>query len=287
MERNTLERFFTGKNFVIPTYQRDYAWTHDNIDDLFNDITETIETNTSHYIGTFILSRKPAEDTYRVVDGQQRLTTLTMLLNAIVNLLPDEQRIIYRDKFIQDVKKKRWRLELADYNRTFFEGLLGSTAPTPDSKSQKLLQLAYEYIKRRILEIQKHNDGALEKYLDGVKQLEVMEFIEIDEGKAIRIFQTVNDRGRPLAIVEKAKALLIYYSNRFLNGDHDNLINTAFGAIFRNFSAIKEIAEADGTRIPLLSQAGFTEDSVMRYHFLSFPNNYYDFKPTTDYVLEN
>jgi hypothetical protein len=286
MERNTLERFFTGKNFVIPTYQRDYAWTHDNIDDLFNDITETIETNTSHYIGTFILSRKPAEDTYRVVDGQQRLTTLTMLLNAIVNLLPDEQRIIYRDKFIQDVKKKRWRLELADYNRTFFEGLLGSTAPTPDSKSQKLLQLAYEYIKRRILEIQKHNDGALEKYLDGVKQLEVMEFIEIDEGKAIRIFQTVNDRGRPLAIVEKAKALLIYYSNRFLNGDHDNLINTAFGAIFRNFSAIKEIAEAAGTRIPLLSQAGFTEDSVMRYHFLSFPNNYYDFKPTTDYVLD-
>ncbi|MCL5769837.1 MAG: DUF262 domain-containing HNH endonuclease family protein [Planctomycetes bacterium] len=286
MERNTLEKFFTGKSFVIPTYQRDYAWTKQNIDDLLDDIAETIETNTSHYIGTFILSRKPAEDTYSVVDGQQRLTTLTMLLNTLVNQLPSEQRIIYRNTFIQDVTKKRWRLELADYNRTFFAELLESKVPVPDSKSQKLLKDAYEYIGGRILEIQKRNDGALEAYLVGVKQLEVMEFIESDEGKAIRIFQTVNDRGRPLAVVEKTKALLIYYSNRFLAGKHDNLINESFGNIFRVFTALKDITEADDTRVPLLSSANFTEDSVMRYHFLSFPNDYYDFKPTTDYVLD-
>lgn len=40
MERNTLEKFFTGKHFVIPSYQRDYAWTQQNIDDLLNDIPE-------------------------------------------------------------------------------------------------------------------------------------------------------------------------------------------------------------------------------------------------------
>jgi hypothetical protein len=285
MERNTLEKFFTGKNFVIPKYQRDYAWTRENIDDLLDDIAETIETQTSHYIGTFILSRRPGEDTYFVVDGQQRLTTLTMLLNAIVGLLPSDQQIINRDKFIQDAKKKRWRLELADHNRKFLEGLLQGSDAKPESKSQKLLHDAYEYIKQYVGAKRAGGDGKLEAYLEGVNQLEVMEFIETDEGKAIRIFQTVNDRGRPLTIVEKTKALLIYYSNRFLSSRQDGMINEAFGKIFRNFLALKEIANAEHTRIGLLSQASFTEDSVMRYHFLSFRNGYYDYKPTMDYVL--
>ena len=73
---NTLEKFFTGKYFKIPAYQRDYAWSIDNIDDLFEDIIESIETNTAHYIGTFILSQKDGEESYYVVDGQQRLKTL-------------------------------------------------------------------------------------------------------------------------------------------------------------------------------------------------------------------
>lgn len=286
MERNTLEKFFTGKFFLVPSYQRDYAWTQQNIDDLLNDIAETIETKTSHYIGTFILSRVQGDSIYHVVDGQQRLTTLTMILNAVVQLMPREQQIIYRNAFIQDVAKKRWRLELAEYNRAFFADLLEGESPEPETKSQRLLREAYHYIAGRVTEVHKHDGGTIDTYLESLKQLEVMEFIEADEGKAIRIFQTVNDRGRPLAVVEKAKSLLIYYSNRFLSGERDTAINAAFGSIFHDFSKVKEIAEADDTRIDLLALTGFTEDSVMRYHFLSFPNEFYDFKPSTDYVLD-
>ncbi len=57
MNKTTLENFFSAKFFKIPTYQRDYAWEVGNIDDLFNDITESLETKTSHYVGTFILSK--------------------------------------------------------------------------------------------------------------------------------------------------------------------------------------------------------------------------------------
>ncbi|MCB0392844.1 MAG: DUF262 domain-containing protein, partial [Bdellovibrionales bacterium] len=49
----TLEHFFTGKFFKIPNYQRDYSWEVENIDDLIDDIIESIETSTNHYIGTF------------------------------------------------------------------------------------------------------------------------------------------------------------------------------------------------------------------------------------------
>ncbi|WP_082007630.1 DUF262 domain-containing protein [Tepidimonas taiwanensis] len=56
MSTLTLENFFTGKTFVIPSYQRDYAWTERNVDDLFGDVEEAIEVGGNHYLGTFILS---------------------------------------------------------------------------------------------------------------------------------------------------------------------------------------------------------------------------------------
>lgn len=286
MERYTLEKFFTGKTFIIPSYQRDYAWTRDNVDDLLNDIAETIETNTSHYIGTFILSKAPSGDTYSIVDGQQRLTTLTLILNAIVKLLPQEQQIIWRNMFIQDLAKKTWRLTPAAYNHGFLISLLDGHSDSPISRSQKLLLDANTYINEYVQELHKAKPNGLEAYLHGMKHLEVMEFVEGDEGKAIRMFQTVNDRGRPLAVIEKAKSLLIYYSNRFLDGQFDKLINDSFGEIFRDFSQIKEIGEAEETKIDLLASSSFTEDSVLRYHFLSFENDYYDFKPNTDYILD-
>ena len=83
----TLEVFFTGKFFRIPSYQRDYAWDTGNVDDLLDDIIEAIETITTHYIGTFILSKTSHPSVYNVVDGQQRLTTLIMLFNVAIREL--------------------------------------------------------------------------------------------------------------------------------------------------------------------------------------------------------
>ncbi len=54
---NTLpmQAFLAGKSFIIPTYQRDYAWTIDEVRDLFDDVQEVLDTNTSHYLGTIVL----------------------------------------------------------------------------------------------------------------------------------------------------------------------------------------------------------------------------------------
>ncbi len=287
MERNTLEKFFTGKLFVVPAYQRDYAWTQDNVDDLLTDILESIQTKTSHYIGTFILSRASEENVYKVVDGQQRLTTLTMVLNAVISHLGPEQKIIHSNAFLKDLSTGQSKLSLAEYNRSFFASLLVGPSSVPVSKSQRLLKSANDYIDKHIRAIKDLGVGVLDRYLTILKSLEVMEFIEPDEGKAIRIFQTINDRGRPLSLIEKTKSLLIYYSNRFLGGQHDVMVNDAFGEMFRGFARLKEIGESTHTRIDLISQSGFTEDSLLRYHFLSYPNPYYDFKPTLDYVLDS
>lgn len=55
MSTKTLQIFFSGKSLIVPNYQRDYAWKKDNVDDLFDDIEETLGADGSHYLGTFIL----------------------------------------------------------------------------------------------------------------------------------------------------------------------------------------------------------------------------------------
>ncbi|WP_176328915.1 DUF262 domain-containing protein [Burkholderia vietnamiensis] len=89
MSKQTIETFFAGKNLVVPSYQRDYAWRERNIKELFADIEEALDVG-GHYLGTFILSQKAPGEAVFVVDGQQRLTTLTMLLGALIDALEDQ-----------------------------------------------------------------------------------------------------------------------------------------------------------------------------------------------------
>lgn len=278
---NTLEHFFTGKFFKIPNYQRDFAWETDNIDDLIDDIIEAIETSTSHYVGTFILAKTTEKEVFNVVDGQQRLTSLTMLLSIAIRYLANpNQTIILEDKFI--LSGNQQKLQLLNDNHSFFEDIIKGKKPTPQTKSQTLLTKAYHHIESRIKNL-KTNPSLSNSFLDSINKLEVMEFIENDDGKAIRIFQTVNDRGKPLSNMDKAKSLLIYYSNRFLMGQLDDYINQKFGEIFHHFNTIK--TNGEGFSIDIINQKRFSEDSIMRYHFLAYADDLYDYKATENYVL--
>ena len=280
---DTLEIFFTGKYFRIPNYQRDYTWDVSNVDDLIDDVIESIETETNHYIGTFILSRVGDEKVFNVVDGQQRLTTLIMLINeSLLQLGTEREQTIYGDKFVRS--DQEWRLLLLNDNSKFFQSLLDGGDPTAETNSQKKLNSAYDRIRTRVAEL-RANGGVATEFIQSIKNLEIMQFTESDDGKAIRMFQTVNDRGKPLSNVEKAKSLLIYYSNRYLDGELDDSINERFGEIFHFYTDIKTKGQENGVEV--ISAARFSEDSVMRYHFLAFAEDLYDYSATENYVLDN
>ena len=109
MPTQTLEQFLSGKAFAIPSYQRDYAWETRNIDELWEDIAESVESQSSHYLGTFILSRGTSDGRYNLVDGQQRLTTVTMLANALVeHLLESEGRRSYFEYLLLVPQRELW-----------------------------------------------------------------------------------------------------------------------------------------------------------------------------------
>lgn len=286
MSTTTIEKFFTGKSLVIPSYQRDYAWKIKNVNELFNDIDEAIEGPGGHYLGTFILSQKNGDRTepVHVVDGQQRLTTLTMLLHASIDAVEDEGiRQYYRNTFIHHpVTGLKFRV--LGQNEVFFREVLNNKTPEPLTDGQERLLKVYEWIRQRILTML-NRDGQvrIQQWLRGISELQVLEFIETDEGKAIRMFQSVNDRGVQLGKMDILKSLLVYYSNRYLEGRLDNHVAEKFGAAFRSFNRIKRLAREPGYQVKHINRESFTEDDVLRYHYFAFDDAAFGSSAGADY----
>ncbi len=77
------------KNFIIPVYQRDYAWKKENCQKLWDDIKELCDEKTkTHFLGTIVtISYTETPNTYSVIDGQQRLATISILLIALLHYI--------------------------------------------------------------------------------------------------------------------------------------------------------------------------------------------------------
>lgn len=271
-----IKDFFNGRFFEIPKYQRGFAWEVQNIRELFDDIIESIESSSNHYIGTIVLSKAEDDDEkFYVVDGQQRITTITLIISALIKKLSQNDQVYFERFYIKE--DNRYRLMPLNRDRFFFTDLLDNRLGDSQNKSQRFLKEAFEEISFKIDQIEDKL-----KFLKSVEKLEVMEFIENSEGDAIRIFQTVNDRGKPLSNMEKAKSLLIYFSNKYLDKKLDNEINNSFSDIFEIYDDIKHLGE--NLNITLIKNKEFNEDNLMRYHFVTYSNENYD--PTASYVLQ-
>src|SRR5207248_9860789 len=91
-ERNIGEIFSDLYQFEIPPYQRPYAWEEEQARELLNDLLDAMDNRDSsgglYYLGSIVLEL-PTEAQARVIDGQQRLTTLTILLSVLRDLTTD------------------------------------------------------------------------------------------------------------------------------------------------------------------------------------------------------
>jgi len=277
----TIEKFFIGKILNIPEYQRSYAWEKQNVRDLIEDINESLETNSSHYIGTVVLAKTEVQDNYNIVDGQQRLTTILMIMNVLILRLKDKEDVdYYKRLYIFDRNYEKYKLTPLSRDKNYFFSLLEeSVIDEPKSRSQRYLTEVYEEIKNTVDDIIVNK----KQFLRAIENLQILEFIENDEGDAIRIFQTVNDRGKDLTRMDKIKSLLFYFSNKHLNKKYDHTINETFGEIFELYDNIKLTGEKQG--INIIASKQFNEDDILRYHHITFSNESYD--PTVLQVMDN
>lgn len=279
MATTKITDLFNDKYFEIPRYQRGYAWEKQHIRELFDDIKEAIDSNSSHYIGTVVLSKCATDSKkFYVVDGQQRLTTITLLIAQLLHKIQDDETRIYQ-KMHYIKKGSQYSLKPLERDVQLFQHLLdGDMSVTPQNKSQRFLIEAVEEMKFQIANLKDP-----EQFLDAIGNLEIMEFIENSEGDAIRIFQTVNDRGKSLSNMEKIKSLLIYFSNKYLDKKYDDSINAVFSDIFELYDSIKYNG-GDRIGINLIKRQNFTEDNILSYHYVTYFSDNYE--PSAEYVLK-
>jgi uncharacterized protein with ParB-like and HNH nuclease domain len=95
MELKLLTHFFNNKVYTIPDYQRGYSWHPKNVTDLLTDVSNAIRLNKPHYMGTINLHPQNEKikvgvnnfTNYHVVDGQQRFTTLILIISYLLREL--------------------------------------------------------------------------------------------------------------------------------------------------------------------------------------------------------
>ncbi len=279
-QKPTIEKFLIGKILIIPEYQRSYSWEKQQVRDLIEDINESIETKTDHYIGTVVLAKTDKQDFYNIVDGQQRLTTILMILNVLILRLKDKEDIdYYKRLYIFDKNHETYKITPLSRDIEYFIQLLNEEKNlTPKNRSQRYLAEVYEEIEN-IVEIIDNK----KQFLIAVEKLQILEFIEENEGDAIRIFLTVNDRGKELTRMDKMKSLLFYFSNKYLEKKYDHIINDTFGEIFELYDNIKLTGEKQN--IDTIASKRFNEDDILRYHHICFSNESYD--PTASQIMDN
>ncbi len=129
-----------------------------------------------------------------------------------------------------------------------------------DTESKQNL---FEVLKVILDKVSKLNKEEVNERLEALLEMVLMRLEESDPGRAIRTFQSVNDRGVPLLLLDKLKSLLIYYSNTFCDGKRglDQFINDHFGEIFKIFAKIKK-----SNHIFSVGGPKFDEGDIFRYH---------------------
>ncbi len=208
---------YESEQFSIPAYQRRYAWNNKQVLELFEDIDSLNEKDT-HFLGTILLLTEPHKagiNVLEVVDGQQRIISLSLLLRAIKEKFieleeKDAANKIDNYLFCQDIKRKRRNkvvlgdLDEPDYSKIF------DAQNLEEVKNQKLLQ-AYEEFKNHLSEF---DFDKLNVFY--YKLLNCTTIIRLDTEKAdnaYKIFELINNRGLRLSPTDIIKNFLLGHAS--------------------------------------------------------------------------
>jgi hypothetical protein len=218
-----------GKSYKVPPYQRDYSWTEEQWEDLWLDIMELQpDARKRHYMGAVVVKAESDRE-FLIIDGQQRIATLTILGLAVINKLhrlagldnANEQRATaLRSRFIGEKDPASLteisKLVLNAHDNGFFQDyLVQLRAPTNKRslpKSNRLLWDCFSYFERKIQENAEltNNGQRLAELLSEVVARRLM-FILItveDEISAYTVFETLNARGLELTTTDLLKNYL-------------------------------------------------------------------------------
>lgn len=226
-ETKTLAAIFqtnSSVHYVIPVYQRNYSWKDEQIETLFDDIKNE---DIGYYVGNLLINTDASSN--NVIDGQQRLTTLSLMLLAIhENLTSFYQKMNQTDPDFEKVSEARLdikrqildgdvvRLRLLDKDQTVWENLVKVLqGENPGKWGNYFLSKRYKYIRNELLKGPLFSTPS--ELLTFYKKLVNIELLQISVpniSDAYQVFASLNSKGMPLTPLDLLKN--VYLSK---NGD--------------------------------------------------------------------
>ena len=210
--------------FVIPRFQRDYSWGNDEISELWHDAFEGNDTEL--FIGSFVAYQTGQPRQMGLVDGQQRLTTLTILLCCIRDAFSRIGEANYADglqtTYIQRPTRhneRRYILEI-DQGSTFLQEKIQSWPrprnTPPSSKLEKRIADAYKWLSDHVSKREestgtskKSRKAQLNALTESLLNLRTVFILTDNEDESIKIFETLNSRGKDLQLSDLLKAHIL------------------------------------------------------------------------------
>ena len=219
-----------SKPFVIPEYQRPYAWTEEQVETLFEDLWEFttisggVERESSYFLGS-VVSYENENGEQEIIDGQQRITSLFLLLRAIYTKLvatPESERTAEANNFIGKIEPTIWRTDKLTGTVNFKNILLTSRVVNnegneilrailesgkTDENAKDNYSRNYRYFQKLFDRHSTENPLMIYQFIYAVLNQAILLPITADtQDTALTIFSTLNDRGLPLSDADIFKA---------------------------------------------------------------------------------
>ena len=206
----------SDKRFVIPVYQRNYDWKTENCKQLFDDLKKVIKTHRkSHFFGSIVSVYNPDGENmeFQIIDGQQRLTTISLLLLAMYNLIKNgiiavEQGNladkIYRTYLIDEWQDDDTRIKLKPVknDQTAFGKLFDDeTEHVKDSNVTINYRYFYERIQRQEL--------TMDELFEAIRRLEIISITLNQDDNPQLIFESLNSTGVALSEGDKIRNFIL------------------------------------------------------------------------------
>ncbi|MCQ2710512.1 DUF262 domain-containing protein [Helicobacter pylori] len=211
----TLLRFFEenqNNQFVIPIYQRLYSWKKEQCEQLWDDIIKIggNDKMNGHFIGSILYVRdgNTHSSPLLIIDGQQRLTTITLLLIALRNHSSDEDKRKKIESYLINSNKdgdEKFRLILSESDKDTLLSLIDKNKRKPSEPSVKIVE-NFELFEKWISE----NTGKLETIFKGLEKLMIV-WIALEKGKddPQLIFESMNSKGIELTQADLIRNYII------------------------------------------------------------------------------
>lgn len=212
------------RHFKVANYQRQYEWTAKKVEELVEDLLSSYQTaatgsaNSYHFVGSFIFQKQ--HDKEHIIDGQQRLTTTTIILAIARDLTNDVELKKEIDSYITDSARLRGAEPMVriEHNRggdEHFKRLIanpGATTSLPESKQEdevaERFRSAAELTRTKLSKLK--DDESIRAFVTHVMQTCKAIEIKLDpEDDPFQIFASVNGRGQPVRAQDIVRVTLV------------------------------------------------------------------------------